>query len=53
MPRTNFKIGKLMIQANVSHVFYRNAYRDPAGLEVLDRAGVVTVQYNRWKDEWR
>ena len=44
---------KLMIQANVSHVFYRNAYRDPAGLEVLDRAGVVTVHYNRWKEDWR
>ena len=28
---------KLMIQAKVSHLFYRNAYRDPAGLEVLER----------------
>ncbi len=28
---------KLMIQANVSHVFYRTAYRDPAGLRVLER----------------
>lgn len=44
---------KLMVQAKVSHVFYREAYRDPAGLEVLERAGVVTVQYTRWKDEWR
>lgn len=44
---------KLMVQANVSHVFFRNAYRDPSGLEVLQRAGVVAVHYNRWKDEWR
>ncbi len=44
---------KLMVQANVAYVFFRNAYRDPAGLEVLDRAGVVAVHYNRWKDHWR
>jgi dCMP deaminase len=44
---------KLMVQAQVSHVFYRKAYRDPAGLEVLDRAGVVAVHYSRWQDEWR
>jgi dCMP deaminase len=41
---------KLMVQAHVSHVFYRTAYRDPAGLEVLDKAGIVTVHYTRWKD---
>jgi len=44
---------KLMVQAKVSHVFFRHAYRDPSGLEVLERAGVVTVHYMRWKDEWR
>ena len=44
---------KLMVQAHVSHVFYRTAYRDAAGLEVLDQAGVVTVQYTRWKEHWR
>jgi deoxycytidylate deaminase len=44
---------KLMVQAKVSHVFYRRAYRDPAGLDVLERAGVMTVQYNRWQDAWR
>ena len=44
---------KLMVQAKVSHVFFRVAYRDPAGLEVLERAGVVTVHYTRWKDAWR
>jgi len=44
---------KLVVQAHVSHVYYRESYRDPGGLEVLDRAGVVTVQYARWRDHWR
>jgi dCMP deaminase len=44
---------KLMVQAKVSNVFYRTAYRDPAGLDVLERAGVMTVQYNRWQTAWR
>ncbi|MGD8280246.1 MAG: deaminase [Gemmatimonadota bacterium] len=44
---------KLMVQAQVSHLFYRTAYRDAAGLEVLDQAAVVTVHYTRWKDHWR
>ena len=44
---------KLMIQAHVSHLFYREAYRDPAGLDVLRRGGVSVVQYTRWKDAWR
>jgi dCMP deaminase len=44
---------KLMVQAKVSHLFYREAYRDPSGLEVLERAGVVTVHYVRWRGAWR
>jgi dCMP deaminase len=44
---------KLMVQAKVSHLFYREAYRDAAGLEVLERAGVVTVHYTRWREAWR
>ena len=44
---------KLMVQAHVSHLFYRTAYRDASGLEVLDSAGIVTVHYTRWKDHWR
>lgn len=44
---------KLMIQANVSHVFFRDAYRDPAGLSVLEKGGVTPVHYNRWRKEWR
>jgi dCMP deaminase len=44
---------KLMVQAQVSHLYYRSPYRNPAGLEILDQAGIVTVRYDRWKDAWR
>ena len=44
---------KLIIQANVSFVYYRNAYRDPAGVELLEKGGVTAIPYTRWKDEWR
>lgn len=44
---------KLMVQANVSHVFYREAYRKPEGLDVLAEACVRAVHYTRWKDAWR
>lgn len=44
---------KLMIQANVRWVFYRTAYRDPSGVEVLEAGGVTVVEYARWSEEWR
>jgi dCMP deaminase len=44
---------KLMVQANVTHVYYRDPYRNSAGLEVLEQGGVATVHYRRWKEEWR
>ena len=44
---------KLMVQAKVTHVFYRGVYRDDGGLGVLEQAGVVIVHYTRWKDHWR
>ena len=44
---------KLMVQANVSWLFYRNRYRLPSGLEVLEQAGVEAVHYTRWQDAWR
>ncbi len=44
---------KLMIQANVSHFYYRVPYRNPEGLDVLERGGIVAVQYDRWRDHWR
>ena len=44
---------KLIVQSGVSHVFYRTAYRDAAGLDVLRRARVRPVHYDRWRDAWR
>jgi dCMP deaminase len=44
---------KLMIQARVRHLFYREPYRNPDGLSVLERAGVIAVRYDRWRDSWR
>ena len=44
---------KLIINSGVTHVFYRHAYRDPSGVELLQSAGVTAVQYNRWEREWR
>jgi deoxycytidylate deaminase len=39
---------KLIVQTDVA----RDAYRKPEGLQVLEQAGVITVHYTRWKDEW-
>ena len=44
---------KLMVQASVSHLFYREVYRDRAGLDVLRTGGIVPVHYVRWRDAWR
>ena len=44
---------KMAINANVARVYYREAYRDPAGLDVLRQGGVEVVHYNRWRDLWR
>ena len=44
---------KMINNANVGRVYYREAYRDPAGLNVLRQAGVEVVHYDRWRDNWR
>jgi len=44
---------KLIIQSGVTHVFYRSAYREPTGLDILRAGGVVPVLYDRWMDAWR
>jgi len=44
---------KMAINANVKRVYYREAYRDPAGLDTLRQGGVEVIQYNRWRDLWR
>ena len=40
---------KLMVQSNVSYVFFREAYRKRDGLDVLERGGVTPVHYEKWK----
>src|SRR5256885_4686063 len=44
---------KMAINANVRRVYYREAYRDPAGLDTLRQGGVEVIHYNRWRDLWR
>jgi dCMP deaminase len=44
---------KMIINANVTKVYYREAYRDPAGLDVLRQGGVEVAHYDRWRDLWR
>src|SRR5256885_5917468 len=44
---------KLIINSGVTHVFYRKAYRDPSGIEVLEQGRVVPVLYDKWVQEWR
>ena len=44
---------KLMINSGVTHVFFRRAYRDPSGVELLALAGVTPVLYDKWEKSWR
>jgi dCMP deaminase len=44
---------KMIINTNVTRVYYRAAYRDPAGLDVLRLGGVEVMHYDQWKDSWR
>jgi hypothetical protein len=43
----------LIINSGVTHTFYRKAYRDPSGIEVLQQGGVVPVLYDKWVRDWR
>ena len=44
---------KLLIQANVTHVYFREPYRKADGLEVLRKGGVNAIHYVKWQDAWR
>jgi dCMP deaminase len=44
---------KLMINSGVTHVYFRELYRDPSGVELLESAGVTPVEYNKWTGKWR
>lgn len=44
---------KLVVQAKVRHLYYREPYRRPEGLAILAQGGVTAVHYHQWKDRWR
>lgn len=44
---------KMIINSGVTHIYFRRAYRDPTGVELLASAGVTPVLYDRWQREWR
>jgi dCMP deaminase len=44
---------KMIVNCNVDRVYYRSAYRDSAGLEVLRRAGVRAERYDHFREAWR
>src|SRR6202162_3752066 len=44
---------QMIINANVGRVYFREAYRDPAGLNVLRQARVEVIHYDRWRNHWR
>ena len=44
---------KMVVNSNVRTVYYRTAYRDPAGVAVLRQAGLDVIQYDCWRDLWR
>jgi dCMP deaminase len=44
---------KMIVNSNVRRVYYRTAYRDPAGIDVLGQGGVETCLYERWRGLWR
>ncbi len=44
---------KMIVNSNVARVYFRDAYRDPAGVRVLTSGGVAAELYDRWRDAWR
>src|SRR3979411_2902377 len=44
---------KMIINTNVGRVYYREAYRGPAGPDVVRQAGVEVGHYDQWRDHWR
>lgn len=44
---------KMIVNSGVRRVYYRAAYRDPAGLDVLQQADVDAVLYGSFRELWR
>jgi dCMP deaminase len=44
---------KMIVNSNVARVYYRTAYRDATGIDILRQGGVEVEHYDRWRDRWR
>ena len=44
---------KMIVNSNVARVYFRAAYRDPAGVDVLRQAGVEVRPYKQYRTLWR
>ncbi len=44
---------KMTVNSNVERVFYREAYREASGLDVLRQAGIEAILYDQLRDRWR
>ena len=44
---------KMTVNSNVARVYFRNAYRDPSGVEILRAGGLEAVHYEDHKGLWR
>jgi deoxycytidylate deaminase len=44
---------KMIVNSNVRRVYFRTAYREPAGVEVLRQGGVEACLYDQWRERWR
>ncbi|MFZ0218079.1 MAG: deaminase [Candidatus Dormiibacterota bacterium] len=44
---------KMIVNSNVDRVYFRRAYRDQSGVDVLRAGGIEVEQYARWRELWR
>ena len=44
---------KMTVNSNVARVYFRNAYRDPGGVDVLRSGGLAAVHYAAHRNLWR
>jgi len=45
-----FDCAKLIIQSGIARVFYSESYRDMAGVELLEKAGITVKEVVCWND---
>ena len=44
---------KLIVNTQVSRIFYRVAYRDSEGIDLIRRVGIEVCHYDQWSELWR